>query len=204
MTAKDEQEAERLGFGSDGVPAALRDLDLDVLRTLGDDEGRVAFQGLRRRMNVHQERLSRSLQRLGDEGLVSKGPRGYVLTDKGSAFAHRWFSPSSPNTTIILQSFLPTDLSPHQLANRLEGKWFGNLRWLGAKDEPDGATLRWVTEASGVEVTLRVSWGKILVETNATERDSLWEAFLAAQKIFGQLSGSWSRDWEHPQLSVST
>jgi predicted transcriptional regulator len=203
MTAKDEHEAERLGYG-EGALAALRDLDIDVLRTLGDDEGRVAFQGLRRRMNVHQERLSRSLQRLEDEGLVSKGPRGYVLTDKGSAFAHRWFSPASSNTTKILESFLPTDLSPHQVAGRLEGKWFASLRWLGAKDEPDGATLRWITDETGVEVILRVTWGKIMVETNATNRDGLWEAFLAAQRIFGQLSGSWAQDWKHPQLSVST
>lgn len=203
MTAKDEHEAERLGYG-DHVLAGLRDLDIDVLRTLGDDEGRVAFQGLRRRMNVHQERLSRSLQRLEDEGLVSKGPRGYVLTDKGSACAHRWFGPHSSSTTVILESFLPTDLSPHQVAGRLEGKWFGSLRWLGAKDEPDGATLRWITDETGVEVILRVTWGKVVVETNATHRDGLWDAFIAAQRIFGQVAGSWAQNWEQPQLSVST
>jgi len=204
MTAKEERENEHTGFDVESAVAALRDLDIDVLKTFGGGEERVAFQGLRRRMNVHQERLSRSLQRLEDEGLVSKGPKGYVLTDKGSAFAHRWFSPSSASSTVILQSFLPTDLSPHQVAGRLEGKWFGNLRWLGAKDEPDGATLRWVTEETGVEVALRVSWGKVVVETNATEREGFWEAFVAAQRIFGQLSGKLSQDWEQPQLSVST
>jgi predicted transcriptional regulator len=201
MTPKEERESMQ-GRDLDGELAALRDLDIDVLRALGGDEGRVAFQGLRRRMNVHQERLSRSLQRLEEEGLVSKGPRGYVLTDKGSAFAHRWFSPTSSVPTVMIQSFLPTDLSPHQVAGRLEGKWFGSLRWLGAKEEPDGETLRWVTEETGVEVVLRVTWGRIVVETNADSREGLWEAFVAAQRIFGQLSGSWSQDWNDPQLSV--
>ncbi len=204
MTSKDERvTGHAASLESDSYLASLRDLDIDVLRTLGGDEGRVAFQGLRRRMNVHQERLSRSLQRLEEEGLVSKGPRGYVLTEKGSAFAHRWFTQSPSEFTVILQSFLPTDLSPNQVAARLEGKWFGNLRWLGAKDDPDGSTLRWVTEETGIEVVLRVSWGKIVVETNATQREGLWEAFIAAQRIFAQLSVSWTQDWSQPQYSVS-
>ncbi len=181
----------------------LRELDIDVLRTLGGDQGTVAFQGLRRRMNVHQERLSRSLQRLEEEGLVSRGPKGYVLTDKGAAFAQRWFALPKDDPTVILHSFLPTELSPAQVASRLEGRWFGNLRWLGAKDNEDGSVLRWVTEETGVEVALRISWGRIVVETNASSREGLWEAFVAAQQIFSHLSVTWAQDWPQPQQSVS-
>jgi len=204
MTTKDERAREPLAFQAEDTVATLSDLDIDVLRTLRNDEGRVAFQGLRRRMNVHQERLSRSLQRLEEGGLVAKGPKGYVLTDRGLELAHRWFIPSDSESTVILQSFLPSDLTPAQVTGRLEGKWFGDLRWLGAKDEPDGAVLRWVTEGTGVEVVLRVSWGKAIVETSATSQEGLWEAFVAAQRILGHLSGSWTQEWNHPQMSVST
>lgn len=182
----------------------LRELDFEVLRLLGSDEGTFAFQGLRRRMHIHQERLSRSLQRLEEDGFVLRTPRGYAITPKGSLLTQRLLSPASTPSTIILQSFIPGDVSPSAIAKRLEGRWFGSLRWIGISEGPDGATLRWMTGESGVEVTLRVKWGQIILETNASEPSAMIEAFVGAQRIFGQLAGPWCQDWSQPQISVST
>lgn len=182
----------------------LRELDFEVLRLLGSEEGTVAFQGLRRRMRIHQERLSRSLQRLEEDGFVLRTPRGYAITPKGSLLTHRLLSPASTPSTVILQSFIPGDVSPNTIASRLEGRWFGNLRWIGIRERPDGATLRWMTGESGVEVSLKVKWGQVILETNATEPSAMIEAFVGAQRIFGQLTGPWCQDWSQPQLSVST
>lgn len=182
----------------------LRELDFEVLRLLGSEEGTVAFQGLRRRMHIHQEKLSRSLQRLEEDGLVLRTPRGYAITPRGSLLAQRWLCPMSMPSTVILQSFVPGDVSPSAIASRLEGRWFGSLRWISIREGPDGATLRWMTGESGVDVTLKVKWGQVTLETNATEPSAMIEAFVGAQRIFGQLAGPWCQDWSQPQISVTT
>ncbi len=186
-----------------GLPD-LRERDLEILRLLGVEEGTVAFQGLRRRMNIHQEKLSRALQRLEDDGFVQHTPRGYAITPRGSTVAQRWLSPPAAPPTIILQSYLPGDVSPQALAQPLEGRWFGDLRWLGIRDGPEGSTLRWVTGDSGVEVTLRIRWGQITLETDARDPEGMTEAFVAAQQIFSHLTGPWGQDWSQPHLAVTT
>ncbi|MCU0861343.1 MAG: MarR family transcriptional regulator, partial [Methanomassiliicoccales archaeon] len=61
----------------DSEATSLRSTDVEVLRSLGADEA-LAFSGLRRKMHVHQEKLSRALHRLEEEGLVSRTARGYA------------------------------------------------------------------------------------------------------------------------------
>lgn len=178
---------------------AIQEPDLGIIRTLESDGGTVAFQGLRRRLNIHQEKLSRALQRLEGDGYVQHKPKGYVLTQKGSSLAQGWMSEPPKAYSTILQSFLPGDLSPKNMARHLEGRWFHNLRWQGIKDEGDQIILRWVTEATGVEVVLHISWGQVRVETDAVDRERLIEALIGAQKVFGYLTEPWQEDWERMQ-----
>jgi DNA-binding HxlR family transcriptional regulator len=173
-----------------------KELDQDIIRMLEADGGTLAFQGLRRRMNIHQEKLSRALQRLEEDGYVQRMSKGYALTQKGSSLAQRWLIEPPKAYSTILQSFLPGDLSPLTMAHHLEGRWFHNLRWLGIKEEGDHLTLRWVTEASGIEVMLHLAWGQVRVETDAVGQEHLIEALMGAQKVFGYLTEPWQEDWE--------
>ena len=132
----------------------IKEPDQGVIRTLEADGGTMAFQGLRRRMNIHQEKLSRALQRLEEDGYVLHTSKGYLLTPKGSSLAQRRLTETPKAYSTILQSFLPGDISPSTMAHHLEGRWFNNLRWQGIKDEGDQIILRWVTEATGVEVVI--------------------------------------------------
>jgi DNA-binding HxlR family transcriptional regulator len=178
-------------------------LDQDIIRTLEADGGTLAFQGLRRRMNIHQEKLSRALQRLEGDGLVQRLPNGYALTQKGSGYAHRWLAEPPRAYSTILQSFLPGDLSPLTMAHHLEGRWFHNLRWLGIKEDGDHLILRWVTEVSGIEVVLHLAWGQVRVETDAVSQEALLEALMGAQKVFGYLTEPWQEDWERMHQGAS-
>ena len=175
---------------------AIQEPDQGIIRTLVADGGTMAFQGLRRRMNIHQEKLSRALQRLEGDGYVQHTSKGYVLTSKGSSLAHLWLYEPPKAYSTILQSFLPGDLSPRTMAHHLEGRWFHNLRWQGIKDEGDQIILRWVTEVTGVEVVLHLAWGQVRVETDAVDRERLIEALMGAQKVFGYLTEPWEEDWE--------
>lgn len=181
----------------------LRESDIEVLRSLGQEDA-LAFQGLKRKMHIHQEKLSRSLQRLEQGGLVAKTERGYALTEKGTEVASRWPSREARASMTILQSFMPGGVHPRLIARQLEGRWFGNLRWLGSKVTPEGAVLRWMTFDTGVEVRLRIEWGQVFVETDASDREGLIDAFLATQLIYAQLSGPWSDTWDASKQPITT
>ena len=134
----------------------IRDSDLGVLRALRSNEGYMAFQGLRRQMNMHQEKLSRALQRLEGDGLVARSSKGYSLTPRGK-FITQNLSLMSPKVyTAILQSMLPGDRSPADLSEHIEGRWSGDLRWLGSKEEGDELALKWMLGDRGAEVVLRL------------------------------------------------
>jgi DNA-binding MarR family transcriptional regulator len=197
-------EGERRNIGRDAMDpdqTELRSTDLEVLRSLGVDEA-LAFQGLRRRMHVHQEKLSRALQRLERDGLVTKTEHGYALTPKGTEVAHRCFAPTREELRTVLRSYLPTGADPKSIAQHLEGRWFGNIRWLGSRATPVETVLRWVTFEPEVEVVLRLRWGQATVETSANEPLGMVEAFIAAQQIFSQLSGPW--DEAGKAMTIST
>jgi hypothetical protein len=172
----------------------LRSSDLEVLRHLRYDGGEVAFQGLKRQMRIHQEKLSRALQRLEQGELVHKTDRGYALTAKGTTLAQRWPGPGFGAQTVVMRSYLPGDHSPQAIAEHLEGKWFGGLRWLGVRETTEGVVLRWLA-GGDIEVMLRLEWGRASIETNARDIPAMTEAFRAAQLIFGQIEGPWCQDW---------
>ncbi len=174
----------------------VKESDLDIIRALDADGGTLAFQGLRRKMNIHQEKLSRALLRLEEDGYIQRLSKGYALTPKGSILAHRGLTQVPRTYSTILQSFLPGYLSPQTMARHLEGRWFQNLRWLGIKEDEDRIVLRWVSELSGTEIVLHLSWGQIRIETDAMGGEPLIEALMGAQKIFGFLTEPWQEDYE--------
>jgi len=63
---------------------AVDERDRAVLRAFSDDaEATLAFQGIRRSLNLHPEKLSRALRRLEEAGAVSRTKDGYKLTEAG-------------------------------------------------------------------------------------------------------------------------
>lgn len=181
------QGAERAAV-EDLEATSLRSTDVEVLRSLGADEA-LAFSGLRRKMHVHQEKLSRALHRLEEEGLVSRTERGYALTPKGAEVACRLAPVGRGEMTTVLRSYLPASAAPAQVAESLEGRWFGNLRWLGRRDAEGGTQLMWTTFSPEVEVVLRLLWGEAMVETDASDPEGMAEAFQGARHILAQLDG---------------
>src|SRR2546428_12680478 len=100
----------------------LRDHDREVLEFLSKDPStQVAFQGLRRRLGIHPEQLSRALHRLAEDEFVERTGLGY----RGSRRALAILSPSSlpPGgpTVTILQTSLPAPVDLRGLVRALRG-----------------------------------------------------------------------------------
>src|SRR5438094_10569497 len=89
----------------------LRDHDREVLEFLSHDpSSQVAFQGLRRRLGIHPEQLSRALHRPADDNLEEHTDLGYRVTPRAMQILTPGSLPSEEPGGIIRQTYLPANL----------------------------------------------------------------------------------------------
>ena len=80
----------------------LREHDRHVLEFLSrDPSSQVAFQGIRRRLGIHPEQLSRALHRLADDGLVEHTEHGYRATAKALTVLSPSHMPAPPHLVAV-------------------------------------------------------------------------------------------------------
>jgi len=173
--------------------------DLVVLKALGEDADarELSFQGIKRKLGLHQETLSRSLHRLQRDGFVERldhayriSPKG-ILTigdDKSRLPAVGKLDPVDPYSISLLRAKLPPDVNTSDLVNSLSYKWFGNLRWLGSTLTPESATLSWITDDSGQKISVRIKDDVLTIETYPSSADSISDASRSAFELFDHVS----------------
>lgn len=152
--------------------SALEARERAVLSELArDSDALVAFQGLRRRLELHPQSLTRVLRRLRRRGYVLRDARGYRLTELGfSALQGAPAASTSAHVLPVLQVLLPARVGPAAVARRLAHRWFRGLRWYGESHGPGETTLTWLTEADRARVRVRVAEGRILLEIEASSQ----------------------------------
>lgn len=189
----------------DGSVISLDDFqenDKKVLSVLNQDADLAGnlytFNGLARKLGMHQQSLSRSLHRLESSGLVEKGLGGYrlgknlrsILVKKSMVDLEgiaRKISRQHMPFYQVLQTCVPDAIDVEELASRLAGKWFANLRWLGLVDGDGGRILQWAA-GDKFQVNLRIVSRYAIVESNAAGDRSKAEAMVCACRIFEQMT----------------
>ncbi len=176
--------------------------DKKVLSLLNQDNDLVAnqytFNGLARKLKMHQQSLSRSLHRLENSGLVEKSESGYrpsknlrsTLVKRSRldlVNLSRKISKSHLQFSQVLQLYIPTTVKVEEIVNNLTGKWFGNLRWIGLIDGDEGYVLQWAC-GDKFQVNLKIVSRYAIVESNATGDKSKAESVVSAYKIFEQIT----------------
>jgi DNA-binding Lrp family transcriptional regulator len=135
-------------------------LDDRVLTTLQGLGGRIAFSGLRRVLGAHPESLSRALRRLEREGLVEHADGGYRSLDLGRR-------PEPGGSEVRLRAVASVEVPPgaglDTVLARLTGRWFGELRWVGIVERPEGRLLAWALRDGSETVLLGVRRGVLRV-----------------------------------------
>jgi hypothetical protein len=177
-----------------GLPPhfALNERDTDVL-TLIDEEDLTTFtfDGLKRRLCLHPETLSRILSRLEEEDIVKKTPEGYKVTPKLTRLKLHPHRQETQNVS-LLQTYLPSNMLTQQLIVALKGKWFGILRWLGISETSEGVTLKWVTEDGGIQIAANISGNTLNIDAKFLRDNNLDLALKAAYQLMAHIGKLYS------------
>ena len=171
---------------------SLNERDTDVL-SLIDEEGLTTFtfDGLKRRLGLHPETLSRILSRLEQEGMVKKSLEGYTVTPKITKLKFHTTRDEASSVS-LLQTFLPSDMLNERLIVDLKGKWFGVLRWLGMSENSEGVTLKWITEDGGIQIAAIISEIELNIEAKFLSDTNLNLALKAAYQLMAQIGKLYS------------
>src|SRR5881296_2363639 len=162
--------------------------DSNILHAIQEEGLTVfAFDGLKRLLGVHQEMLSRVLDRLEDEGLVEKVSEGYRLTVRGKQQAPRPLSSTQPRIPIV-QSLLPHDVDVQRIIAGLKGRWFGSLRWLGYSQNEEGLVLKWITEEDGIQIDAKFTENYLSIDAKVGEEKDVSQAVKASHQLMGHIS----------------
>ena len=167
----------------------LRESDREVLELLRNEpSSAVGFQGLKRRLGLHPEKLSRALRRLERDDLVEKTELGYRIGVRArDLLTPTAMKPATPSVP-ILQTFLPPEVDLQGLATYLRGKWFGDLRWYGLMETPEELTLSWLSEDDSIQLDARLRTGALAIEAHISEPGQFPAATLAAHELFQHIA----------------
>jgi DNA-binding transcriptional ArsR family regulator len=149
-----------------GLPDwSLSERDVDVLEFLGEEDFHFfTFEGLKRRLGLHPETLSRILDRLEAEGIVKKSSEGYTVTKEIAKQLRQHTGNRAESRVMLLQTFLPTDLPVDVLVSNLRSRWFGLLRWLGLAENEESVALKWVTEDGDIQMDAKITLNTLTIE----------------------------------------
>lgn len=172
----------------------LSEWDRSVLELLSiEGLTRFTFDGLKRRLGVHPETLSRVLSRLEDQGVIEKQNDGYKVVPKArDAFNSQPMS-SKETGVPLLQTLLPPNIAVKEILNDLKGKWFGTLRWLGYAEGHEAITLKWITEDGGIQVDAAFSESSLSIEAKMLSEGNLSEALIASYQLIAYISKIYER-----------
>jgi hypothetical protein len=167
----------------------LKEQDIDVIHVIHiENLTYFTFEGLKRRLKIHPETLSRILTRLTDDEILEKTDKGYSLTTKGKHLLEQQNHQSTPARVPVLQSFVPPELSVDKIASDLKGKWFGSLRWLGYSLSEEAVELKWITTNGEIIVSAFFTDGMLQIYSKAISETDFSARLSVSYQLMGYIT----------------
>src|SRR3989441_266220 len=162
-------------------PSDGEELVMNMLSS--ETDATYSFQGMKRRLGLHQEKLTRILKRLEDDNLVLKTDEGYRVLHH-SRKTTRHLDEGEP----VIRGQLPPGIDPNLLTSKLKGRWFKNFRWLGYSTGESGQSLYWITEDGRFQLVVRLAPAEILVWSQPTNDVETHSSIGAGYELFDRIS----------------
>ena len=176
------------------APDPLGQRDTRVLHVIREEElTSFTFDGLKRRLGVHPETLSRILYRLEEQGIIEKTAKCYNVTGKAQRLLRQHITHETQPTLPILQTLLSPDIPIQQIISNLRGKWFGSLRWVGTSQSLEGTALKWITEDGGTQIEAIFTEGTLSIEAKPLTEKDLNKAMKASYQLIAYITKLYSR-----------
>jgi hypothetical protein len=177
------------------IPApSLGDRDSDILAFLSEEDFTFfTFEGLKRRLGLHPETLSRILNRLEQEGIIKKTNEGYTVTKEIAKHLKLHPTNTDESRVSLLQTYLPSDMPVQQLVSSLRGRWFGLLRWLGLSETNESITLKWITEDGDIQIDAKITETQLTIEAKFLHYTNLNRALKATYQLMAYIGKLCSR-----------
>lgn len=174
--------------------SSIGDRDSDILAFLSQEDFTFfTFEGLKRRLGLHPETLSRILNRLEQEGIVKKTSKGYTVRKEIAKHLKLHQVNTNASRVFLLQTFLPSNMPVQQLISNLRGKWFGLLRWLGLSETKEDVTLKWITEDGDIQIDAKITETQLTIEAKFLHHTNLNRALKAAYQLMAHIGKLCSR-----------
>jgi hypothetical protein len=168
--------------------SSIGDRDSDILAFLSQEDFTFfTFEGLKRRLGLHPETLSRILNRLEQEGIIKKTSEGYTVTSEIAKYLKVHQPSPSESRVSLLQTYLPSDMPVQQLISSLRGRWFGLLRWLGLSETDENITLKWITEDGDIQIDAKITENQLNIEAKFLQHTNLNRALKAAYQLMAYI-----------------
>jgi predicted transcriptional regulator len=166
----------------------LDDREREVLKLLSSEQNaHFSFQGLRRRLGLHQETLTRTLKRLEEAHVIERSPEGYKLRGTGSNYSFA-VQTNQLLAKPIIDAYLPSQVDVTVLFQKLRGRWFSNFRWLGYSHDGNQLSMSWISEDGRMQLQARISSGKITIGADSYTNQTESEQIAAAYQLFDHIT----------------
>jgi DNA-binding MarR family transcriptional regulator len=160
-----------------------------------EDTSHYSFTGMKRKLNVHQQSLTRALARLEDLGFVEKSLAGYRLNKKveiaeiTDANVNKLSSIFPRNVTSqLLHARIPVRIDIEKILIGLHGKWFDKYRFIGSKSTSNGYVLKWLNEEGSFELILTIVGNYCIIDTNADSEELKLHAMFGASRLIREIT----------------
>jgi DNA-binding Lrp family transcriptional regulator len=164
-----------------------------------------SFKALERKLDIHQQSLSRALKRLLDLNLIEKTSLGYKLVERSAYNFNPILEDNLLNEELeidkskkhrkykqLIQIYMPVKGNIEPIVDHLTGKWFGNLRWLGLIKKETGFRLQWIvvdkhSNNKIFQINVSILSEYIIVESDAVSDCEKVEAMYYSNRIIDEI-----------------
>lgn len=164
-----------------------------------------SFKALERKLDIHQQSLSRALKRLLDLNLIEKTSSGYKLVERNVYNLKPILDDYLLNEELeiikskkirkykqLVQIYMPVKGNIEAIVDHLTGKWFGNLRWFGLITKETGFRLQWIgvdrySNNKIFQMNVSILSEYVIVESDAVSDNEKVEAMYYSNRIIEEI-----------------
>jgi DNA-binding HxlR family transcriptional regulator len=164
-----------------------------------------SFKALERKLDIHQQSLSRALKRLLDLNLIEKTSSGYKLVERSAYNFNPILEDNLLNEELekhkskkhrkykqLVQIYMTVKGNIEPIVDHLTGKWFGNLRWFGLIKKETGFRLQWIvvdkhSNNKIFQINVNILSEYIIVESDAVSDSEKVEAMYYSNRIIEEI-----------------